>query len=302
MMNNSWHSYPKIYALGHSAIRELLLDPVIVEEKVDGSQFSFGLFEDGYRARSKGAALNLIAPEKMFLKACEVIQGLALKEGWTYRAEYLLKPKHNALAYDRPPNNHLIIFDINTDEETYMSWEQKAGEASRLGLEVMPRLFEGMINNPQQFRDMLEIESCLGGQKIEGVVVKNYARFGPDKKVLMGKFVSEAFKEIHKREWAEANPTGKDIIGLLTDTYRTPARWNKAIQHLSERGLLEGSPRDIGVLIKEVGIDVETECIDEIKDALYRWAWPNIRRGLNRGLPEWYKDELLKNQFDQEAQ
>ncbi|MCR4307368.1 MAG: RNA ligase family protein, partial [Candidatus Berkelbacteria bacterium] len=301
MVNNSWHSYPKIYALGHNAVTELLFDPVIVEEKVDGSQFSFGLFEDGYRARSKGAVLNIIAPEKMFAKACEVVQGLPLKEGWTYRAEYLLKPKHNALAYDRTPKSHLIIFDINTGEESYMSWEAKAEEAARLGLEVMPKIFEGVISEPQMFRDMLETVSCLGGQKIEGVVIKNYKRFGLDKKVLMGKFVSEAFKEVHKRTWAEDNPTSKDILERLIESYRTPARWNKAIQHLNEKGLLESSPRDIGNLIKEVGEDVELECVNEIKESLYRWAWPHIRRGLNRGLPEWYKEELVKKQFEKDG-
>jgi len=35
-METSWHSYPKIYNLGHRAIRDLLEDPVVVEEKVDG--------------------------------------------------------------------------------------------------------------------------------------------------------------------------------------------------------------------------------------------------------------------------
>ena len=33
---SSWHSYPKVYALGHSAIKDLLLDSVILEEKIDG--------------------------------------------------------------------------------------------------------------------------------------------------------------------------------------------------------------------------------------------------------------------------
>jgi ATP-dependent RNA circularization protein (DNA/RNA ligase family) len=36
-------SYPSIYALGHRAIRELFDGPVVVEEKIDGSQFSFGV-------------------------------------------------------------------------------------------------------------------------------------------------------------------------------------------------------------------------------------------------------------------
>ena len=41
---DSWHSFPSVYAVGHAALADLFLDDVIVEEKVDGSQFSFGLF------------------------------------------------------------------------------------------------------------------------------------------------------------------------------------------------------------------------------------------------------------------
>ncbi len=43
VLHASWHSYPKIYGLGHKAITELLSDNVMVEEKIDGSQFSFGI-------------------------------------------------------------------------------------------------------------------------------------------------------------------------------------------------------------------------------------------------------------------
>lgn len=294
----SWHSYPSIFALGHKHLADLLLDDVTVEEKIDGSQFSFGLFPDGYRARSKGAQLNLIAPDAMFKKAVEIIQGLPVREGWTYRAEYLMKPKHNALVYDRIPALHLIIFDINTGHEEYLPWEAKAEEAGRLGLEVVPRLYHGRVSDIQMFRGLLDTVSCLGGQKIEGVVVKNYARFGLDKKALMGKFVSEAFKEVHAREWKESNPTQGDILIRLGDTYRTPARWQKALQHLREAGQIEGSPRDIGVLMKEVWPDIEKECAEEIKDALYRWAAPHLRRLTTRGVPEWYKERLLEQQFE----
>ena len=42
---SSWNSYPSIFNLGHKAIQNLLTVDVNVEEKVDGSQFSFGLVE-----------------------------------------------------------------------------------------------------------------------------------------------------------------------------------------------------------------------------------------------------------------
>ena len=97
------------------------------------------------------------------------------------------------------------------------------------------------------------------------------------------------------------NPSATDIVGIPIGQYRTPARWAKAVQHLSERGLIEDSPRDIGKLIVEAAEDTERECADEIKQALYRWAWPKIRRGLSAGLPEWYKGELLARQFTPDA-
>lgn len=304
----SWHSYPSIFALGHRYVADLLLDPVLVEEKVDGSQFSFGVFTDEtgvkfVRCRSKGADINVIAPEGMFKKGVEWVQANQdnLVTGWTYRGEYLMKPKHNTLVYDRVPNNNIILFDINVAEETYLPYDLKLEEAQRIGLEVVPRVFEGHVTDVQHFRGFLDTTSCLGGQKIEGVVVKNYARFGQDKKVLLGKFVSEAFKEVHGKEWKASNPGKQDVVLALIASLKTPARWDKAIQHLREAGVIEDSPKDIGLLMKEVPADVEKEETEYIKQKLYEWAWPQIRRGVTGGLPEYYKQLLLAKQFETEV-
>ena len=301
----SWHSYPSIYAMGHRYIEDLLNHDVIVEEKVDGSQFSFMKTESGeLKIRSKGATMWIDAPEGMFNRAAATVKEIAdlLYPGWTYRAEYLAKPKHNALAYDRVPNKHLIIFDINTGHESYMGPNSKRDEAHRIGLECVPVLFTGHITSPEQFRAFLERESVLGGQKIEGVVVKpfDYGLFGADKKVLLGKFVSEAFKETHAREWKKENPGTADVVASIAEQYRVPARWAKAVQHLRERGELTDSPKDIGNLLKEIVADVRKECEHDIKDQLFTYAWKQIGRVITHGAPEWYKDQLLLKQFDQE--
>lgn len=312
-MTDSWHSYPSIFALGHRAIADLLTVPVWVEEKIDGSQFSFGLFDayerDGslpegatvLRVRSKGAVMMVDAPEPMFREAVDTAKRLAplLQRNWTYRGEYLKKPRHNGLAYDRIPDQHVMLFDVNCGHETYLGQAEKRVEGARLGLEVAPLLYTGELNDITLFRQFLERESVLGGQPIEGVVVKpqHYGLFGLDKKCLMGKFVSEAFKEVQAKAWREDNPGRGDILDALTATYTSQARWMKAVQHLRDRGELEGSPRDIGKLMLEVPTDIEKECRDEISAALYTWAWPKIRRAVSRGLPEWYKNELLKQQF-----
>lgn len=300
-MTDSYHSYPKVYALGHRQIEDLLLDPVIVEEKLDGSQFSFGVFDGEIKCRSKGQQLIVDAPEKLFDAAVATVKGIAplLHDGWTYRAEYLRTPRHNTLRYERIPEKHLAIFDINTGHEHYLMPDAKTTEAHRIGIEVVPFLLEGTLTSPDQLRDFLDRDSMLGGTKIEGVVVKNYRRFAPDGKALMGKYVREDFKEMNAVAWKLANPKQGDIVQRNIELYRTDARWRKAVQHLAESGSLDNSPRDIGNLIAEVKRDTLDECGDDIKAALFAWAWPQIQRGICAGLPEWYKGQLLEKQFNQ---
>lgn len=308
-ISTSWHSYPSPKALGHGMIKDLLLDPVIVEEKLDGSQFSFGMFpnETGeleLKFRSKGSQINTFAPEKMFLNGIEAIKEIQslLTPGWTYRCEYFQKPKHNVLAYDRIPVRHVIIIDINNAHEQYLNYADKLAEAQRLGLEITPILYEGTIDNPFMVRDFLEKTSILGGPKIEGVVIKNYKRFTMDGKVQMGKFVSEEFKEVHTGEWKKENPDNGDIVSILISKYRSPARWQKALQHLKEAGKIKGEMSDMQFLFPEVTEDTKKECAEEIKELLFNWAWKNIARSLTGGLPEWYKEQLLKQQFERDGE
>lgn len=320
LVNSSWTSYPSIFAMGHRAISDLLTVDVNVEEKVDGSQFSFGLVPAspvdivyGYfegepialKIRSKGCVMHPDAPEKMFNDAAATVKELApkLHPLWTYRGEFVKGKGHNTLKYDRGPAKSIILFDISTGNQEYLSYEDKAIEAERLGLEIVPLLYSGRIEKVEQFRLFLDRVSILGGQKIEGVVVKpaSYNLYGPDKKVLMGKFVSESFKESHRKSWGESNPTNKDIITKVVETFRTPAGWTKAVQHLRDAGKLLDDVQDIGPLIREIPEDVKKENEDEIKDMLFAYAWPHIRRGLTAGFPEWYKEKLLKASFERDV-
>jgi hypothetical protein len=299
---SAWSSYPKIFALGHRALLGIYEDEVIVEEKIDGSQFSFGMIDGELRCRSKGALLNLIAPEKMFIQAIETAKSLApiLRPNWVYRGEYLQRPKHNTLIYERIPKLHVIGFDIGCGKETYLSYEEKKAEFERIGLEQVPCLFKGKIENENLFRELLKNTSCLGAQLIEGVVVKNYVKMNPFGQLMVGKFVSEEFKEVHSSSWKERNPTKGDFIESLKESYSSPARWQKAVIHLRERGLLEGSPKDIGLLIKEAQRDILEECSLEIKDKLFDHFIGGLLRGTTGGIAQWYKEQLLKQSFEKE--
>lgn len=293
-------SYPKVWNLGHRAVIGLTEVSVYVEEKLDGSQFSFGIFDGELMARSRGQQLVLDAPEQMFARAIASIRERSnlLTPGWTYRGEYLQKPKHNTLAYDRVPVGHIAIFDIDVGDQDYLHPEAKRAEAERIGLECVPLLFSGDVDSMAKLDELLDSTSALGGQKIEGVVLKPVApRFGEDGKCLLAKYVSERFKEIHAGEWKKSNPGKLDVIESLVAVYGTEARREKAVQHLSERGELTETPKDIGAILKEIGSDTKAECREEISARLFEWAWPQIQRGINRGTPEWYKRRLAAQQF-----
>lgn len=295
-------SYPSLYNIGHRVLDQLFKGPVTIEEKIDGSQFSFGVIDGQLQARSKGIQLHLDAPENMFLPAINVIKELEdkLTPGWIYRGEYLSRPKHNTLAYDRIPKNHIMIFDIMVDEERYLNHANKVSEAERLGFEVVPLVYEGNFTQGFCFEDTLKswIDriSVLGGNKAEGIVIKNYNQFGPDKKIIIGKFVSDQFKEIHRKTWKETHLSKTDFFQLLGSMYRTEARWRKAIQHLAERGELKNERSDIGKLLTEVNEDIAKECKDEILEQVWKHIKPNFDRQVTKGLAEWYLIELSKRE------
>lgn len=294
-------SYPSIHALGHRALVNLFDGPVLAQEKIDGSQFSFGVIDGELKMRSKGAEIYPDNPPKLFKDAVITVQSIAhlLHPNWVYRGEYLQKPHHNALTYDRIPKGHIILFDVQAEgQANFLSPSHLFSEAERIGLELVPFFVcPGKEWSPEVIEEVLETTSVLGGAQIEGLVFKNYRRFGLDHHPLFGKYVSEAFKEVHKGSWKAANPSRNDVVAGIVRDYTTPARWQKAIVHLRERGELQDSPRDIGPLMREVNEDVLKECEEEIKERLWKFAWPQISRGITKGLPEWYKTQLLKNQF-----
>ena len=298
--------YSSPFNLGHKALKGFWkADFIYVTEKIDGSQFSFGITDDGdLICRSRRRQIDLAAPG-MFKSGVDTAKDMAdqgmLNTGWTYRGEYLSKPKHNTMAYERVPRGNIILFDVDRGDQDYVTPYEVIRIAEALDLEAVPVL-TAYDTKPKldQIKALLDNQSILGGGTIEGVVLKNYGMYDEGKKVLMAKMVSEDFIERHSKSWKKRNPTRKDFIADLTEGLATEARWMKAIQHLREEGTIEGIPQDIPDVLHEVVRDVENELAPEIQSALWHHFWPQIRRGLTKGLPEFYKallaEEAMKNE------
>jgi len=271
---------------------------------VHNSQFSFRIYDGELRFRSKGAVVHEESPPNMFKEGVEYIKSIKdlLHPEWTYRGEYLQKPKHNSLTYNRIPKNYIAIFDIDTGLQCYLPYEEKKKEAERIGLECVPLLKLGEIKSQEEFMSLMETESFLGGPTVEGIVIKNYNLFLTDGKTMMGKHVSEKFKERNDKNWKKNKPPQGEIKLEIAKSLKTEARYIKAVQHLRERGELTNEPKDIGPLVKEMCQDILDEEKENIKDVLFKWAWKDIYRIIVSGFPEWYKEKLSEQQFEEKKE
>ena len=295
-------SYPKILQIGDKQIADIFDEDVEITEKIDGSQFGFGKINGELIVRSKGKEIDQSAPDKMFKLGVEYVQSIADKmpDNTIFYGEYLEKPRHSTLAYDRIPRNHIALFGILFDDNSMANHADISIWADALSIDVAPILYAGK-SSAKDTLQLLETESYLGGQKIEGVVVKRYTDWLFLGQFLIpvkaGKYVSERFKEVHKKDWAKLN-TSRGSLDTLKVSFRTEARWDKAIMHLRERNEFDGSVRDIGNVIKEVQRDVSEEEKDNIKDQLWKIFSPEILKSSTAGFVDWYKEKLAKGEFN----
>ena len=317
--------YCKVLTLGSSRTERALCGSVVLQEKVDGSMFRFGINEDGeVSCGSKSVSFEPGHCEKMFKLGVDYVESitksieLGIDKDTYFFCEYLQKEKHNVLKYDRVPKNNLVLFDVMRNGE-WIGIDRKTLEeyADYLGIDVVPELWRGEIEIQRVgagekfdrtkgythldfLKNMIHQNmSFLGGVPIEGVVIKNYREnidVGGVLFPLFTKYVREEYKEAHNSEWKMRSPKGS--MQEYIDGFCNEARWQKAVQHLKEKDELEQSPRDIGKLIAEVQNDIKKEEMDNIKDFLYKNFIKDITRRSVRGLPEWYKELLIKENIE----
>lgn len=293
-------AFPKILHIGDNQILDLFEGEVEITEKIDGSQFSFGKIDGEVITRSKGREFT--EPDKLFIPATEYVHSISdiLPEGIWFYGETLCSPRHSTLHYDRVPKNNIVLFGVyETEKNLFHGYDTIKEWSEKLDVDVVPLLFKGEISQQDILKFTDETVSYLGGQKIEGVVVKAYKNWmflgQIPLSVMSGKYVSEAFKEVHQKDWSKLN-TGKGKFDVLKEQFKTEARWNKAIQHLKENGELTGTPKDIGALLKEVRVDIETEEKENIKEMLYSVFKEDILKYSVHGMAQWYKEQLVKGE------
>lgn len=296
-------SFPKILHIGDKQILDLFDGPVEITEKLDGSQLGFGRIDGELFVRSKGQELDLEDPNKMFKKAVEYVKTIADKipDNYTFYGEYLEKPKHNTLAYERIPKNHIALFGVyDSKERQFHDYEAIKKYADLFDVDAIP-VFILDKPTPEAILTLVKDKvSYLGGQHIEGVVVKAYKPWmflgQIPLSVMSGKYVTEAFKEVHQQNWRKEH-TGKGKLEVLLSNYNSQARWNKAIHYYRDVGLLMGNPTDIGPILGQIRKDLHEEEKENFKEQLWKIYKEAFYATGTRGFPQYYKELLVKGEL-----
>src|ERR1035437_5232300 len=212
-------SYGKILTLGSLYTQDALKGSVVIQEEVDGSLLRCGLNDEGELViASKGAYIELENPPQLFRQGVDYLRSIKFDfEPDTYfYAEYLSKSRHNTLAYDKIPTNHRVLFDVLYRGE-FVSRMDLVNFAMKLGVDVIPELFVGEATTDTVL-GLLSTPSYLGGQIVEGVVIKNYGEkilYAGREQQLFTKYVREEFKELHSK-----NPDWKSNTDKVTALFQ----------------------------------------------------------------------------------
>lgn len=307
MSKSKMIGYPSIPALNPNSGKDWLYNDNYkwyIEEKLDGSQLSFMLNDDGelnFYCRNRPAGKN----NSVFSKSIDMLQLLKpkMKPNIMYHGESIIKPRHNTVTYDRVPKYYWIMYDVQLPDKTFLNRPLVEHFAKELGVEVVPVLFNNAeeqttisaIEIAQDFISKIEageLESYLGGIP-EGVVIK-HPKFESDNSTFSAtklKVVTNKFKEAHMAKKPKNLNTESDFCSWLGEQFNTQARFHKAYQHCRDRDQLTGKKeKDIYKIVQDLDQDFEDEWQELCKQYLWAEYKDKIQKSARKDFSDWVVD------------
>lgn len=248
-------------------------DDIVIQEKVDGSNFSIRYDNENniVRAYSRKTELN---EQNNLRGAYEWSQSLnvdlvkkVLGNNLVLFAEYLVK---HTVVYPEERYNNVYCFDVyDTLQEKYLLQSEVKNIVSQLGLTYAPDFYVGKFVSWEHCNSFVG-KTDLGGEYGEGVVVKNQSRLNDTNTRLPYyiKIVGEKFCEIkqtkHKpidMEKLKINQIQEELVSSVV----TEARVSKLLNKMVDEGLIpyDWDEHNMSVIAKNIGKEVFYDCKKE---------------------------------------
>lgn len=251
--------YPKIRRLGHEKTKGILDDPsdfVVIQEKVDGSNFRFWLEDGEIRFGSRRVDYVDEKNYEEWARAIEYIKSKVkpgdLLEDFVYVGEFI---RPHTVNYDFDNVPPFVGFDvINRWTGDVVHYLISYAEFDNLGLPFVNTYFTGLAGHitDELIEELKKRESAYGAEMQEGVVLKNYT------KKIFAKSVNPEFLEDFKKKFGDKVKPKMTPEMKVIERFITPARVNKVIVRIYEdRGRV--SAEDIPQILRDTVNDVLEE-------------------------------------------
>jgi len=192
-MSSISHLQDLYHKKGNEFINNLFNSFVTVNEKMDGSAFTFerdvdnGKFKFYKRDQRNPITMVDRTIMKYYEKPIQYIESLPphviqlIPRGWRFGLEYFSSPQPLEIAYDRVPKNNLILsyvhkLDNGKAKSTIQSKEDLDKWADLLGVERPPIIFQGKLTEGQK-RSILEFVNTPFSDLIEEFRTKSFVAY-----------------------------------------------------------------------------------------------------------------------------
>ncbi len=230
--------YQHIERFGTDEVENITIGLCFVFPKIDGSNESVW-FEDGeIKAGSRNRELTVEKDNFDFCKKVirdeKIIEFFKDNPKLRLYMEFLVP--HSLKTYKDDAWKKFYIFDVMTEEDNYLTYDEYKPLLEKYNLDYIPCLAKVVNGCYEQFINILEKNDYLikDGQGIgEGIVIKNYDyvnRFG---RKTFAKIVTSEFKEKHQKAMGPAEISSRKIIEeYIIENYLTSALIEKTFEKI----------------------------------------------------------------------
>lgn len=245
-------------------------DWIVIQEKLDGSNASFGVIDGELKCWSRNKELDEHNTLEGFYNwVHKTIDKDKLKENHIYYGEWLAEHK---VVYEGHEKEFVLFdfYDVKTN--TYTSYTLVEYEAERLGLNIIPVFFIGKFESYEQLKSYVgktKMNGKLNGKLYgEGIVVKHFLLYKNNNHQTHVKLVSDEFSEYQPQKHHKDPNKRFSELELKVRNCITSARVEKHIFKLIEDGIIERdySIQDMGKLLKLLSPRIAEDIIEEELD------------------------------------
>lgn len=223
-----FRKYQHIERFGTDEVQDIELGKCYLFPKIDGTNGSVWMNENGIGCGSRRRELSLDADNQGFmayiLNDKRVIDYLRKHPTHRLFGEWLVP--HSLKTYRKEAWRKFYIFDvtIDRDEETvdYLTYETYSEFLNEFELDYIPPIAIVKNGSYEQFVDQLEKNVFLvedGKGAGEGIVIKNYDFYNRFGRQTWAKIVRSEFKEVHTKTNGKKMVEEEIAIEFCTDAF-----------------------------------------------------------------------------------